>query len=181
MARYLAFLRAVNVGGRTVRMAELRAHFEALGFRDVWTFIASGNVVFETDVAERGLEDRIERYLADALGFATAVFVRSAHALATVAAANPFAGRGAGRGGSSCYVIFLRRGPTAAAAKRVLALGSEADELHLAGRELWWLCHGSMRDSAVSGARIEKAVAGPVTVRNVNTVQRLVAKLGAPS
>ena len=57
MPRYIAFLRAVNVGGRIVKMDALRAHFEAAGFTGVETFIASGNVIFSSDATEQELAE----------------------------------------------------------------------------------------------------------------------------
>jgi uncharacterized protein (DUF1697 family) len=70
MLRFIAFLRAINVGGgRTVKMQSLREVFESLGFSRVATFIASGNVVFETTTKKtKTLESKIERALKEALG-----------------------------------------------------------------------------------------------------------------
>jgi len=179
--RWVAFLRAVNVGGRTVRMEELRGHFEALGYANVATFIASGNVIFDTRDAERTLEATIEKQLAKVLGFETAVFVRSAAALVDIARTQAFPDVRSGGGGPTHYVAFLRDRPAAAAVRRVMALCSATDELRVDGREVWWLCRGSMRESTVSGARLEKALGSPVTVRNLNTIVRLVPRLGVTS
>ncbi len=69
MPRYVAFLRAINVGGHTVKMDYLRMLFEALGFSNVETFIASGNVIFDSKATSaKALEKRIEHCLAEALG-----------------------------------------------------------------------------------------------------------------
>ena len=78
MFRFIAFLRAINVGGgRTVKMQSLRQVFESLGFSRVTTFIASGNVVFETTTKKtRALERKIERALKTALGYEVRTFVR---------------------------------------------------------------------------------------------------------
>ena len=68
MTKTIAFLRAINVGGHNVKMESLRALFEQLGFDAVETFIASGNVVFETDAApDTALEAAIEAHLKAAL------------------------------------------------------------------------------------------------------------------
>ncbi|NTU66209.1 MAG: DUF1697 domain-containing protein, partial [Chloroflexi bacterium] len=64
MLRYVAFLRAINVGGHTVKMDALRRHFAALGFAGVEKFIASGNVVFDTTARNtHALEKKIEQHL----------------------------------------------------------------------------------------------------------------------
>src|SRR5947209_3109353 len=89
--RYVAFLRAINVGGRTVTMERLRALFDSLKLRRVETFIASGNVIFDASGAPEALERRIERRLEQALGYEVGTFVRSVEELAAVAAHEPFA------------------------------------------------------------------------------------------
>jgi Protein of unknown function (DUF1697) len=78
MPRFVAFLRAINVGGRNVTMAALRAQFEALGFSNVETFIASGNVIFEAASRDSAaLHRKIEAHLAKSLGHEVSTFVRT--------------------------------------------------------------------------------------------------------
>jgi uncharacterized protein (DUF1697 family) len=75
MPRYVAFLRAINVGGRTVTMERLRALFSDIGFSNVETFIASGNVIFDSkSAAPTTLEKDIERQLEASLGYSVATF-----------------------------------------------------------------------------------------------------------
>jgi uncharacterized protein (DUF1697 family) len=176
--RFVAFLRAINVGGRTVRMDQLRDHFEDLGFADVDTFIASGNVIFEAAGNGRQLEAKIERQLQSRLGYAVATFVRSVADLESVPANQPFPASDVDRAGHRLYVAFLRGEPGVEAIRAVDAVRSPTDDLAVVGRELYWLCRTSSRDSAISGARIEKLVGGPATIRNMNTVNRLIAKYG---
>ena len=91
MSRFIAFLRAINVGGHTVKMEHLRQLFESLGFSGVETFIASGNVVFQTTSKNvRALERKIERRLQDALGYEVATFIRTDAELAEIANYQPF-------------------------------------------------------------------------------------------
>ena len=91
MPRYIAFLRAINVGGHTVKMDVLRQQFEALGFANVETFIASGNVIFETTAKNtRTLEKKIEQQLRAALGYEVATFIRTEAELAAIAQYQPF-------------------------------------------------------------------------------------------
>ena len=75
--RYIAFLRAINVGGHTVRMEELRRLFERMGAAQVQTFIASGNVIFESAAAPDVLEQQLEAALEKALAFPVATFLRT--------------------------------------------------------------------------------------------------------
>src|SRR2546423_13547575 len=89
--RLIAFLRAINVGGHTVKMEELRRLFEALGLASVETFIASGNVIFEAPGEKmQALEKRIERHLRESLGYEVATFIRSASELTEIAGYQPF-------------------------------------------------------------------------------------------
>ncbi|MEU6235799.1 DUF1697 domain-containing protein [Kitasatospora sp. NPDC047058] len=95
---YIAFLRAVNVGGRTVKMERLRALFGELGLGDVRSYIQSGNVFFTLDGAAAGPADRaaltrrIEEHLAEALGYPVPVMLRTVEEVEAVLAAEPFAG-----------------------------------------------------------------------------------------
>ncbi|MEV6206801.1 DUF1697 domain-containing protein [Kitasatospora sp. NPDC051914] len=90
---YIAFLRAVNVGGRTVRMERLRELFGELGLQDVRTYIQSGNVFFTTGGEDRAaLTARIEEHLEQALGYAVPTVLCTVDELAAVVDADPFAG-----------------------------------------------------------------------------------------
>ena len=78
MDKYTVFLRAINVGRHTVKMDRLRELFKTMGFSNVETFIASGNIIFEsTSKDATRLEKMIEKKLKDALGFEVATFIRS--------------------------------------------------------------------------------------------------------
>src|SRR5215471_13061771 len=92
MFKFFAFLRAINVGGaRTVKMQSLRRVFESLGFCRVATFIASGNVIFETTTRRtKTLEGKIEKALQKALGYEVRTFVRGEAELAKIAKYRPF-------------------------------------------------------------------------------------------
>ena len=91
MTAYVALLRAMNVAGTgKLPMTELKRIGEECGFTDVRTFIASGNLLFNSDLAEADVQTRIEAKLEDYFGKPVAVFVRSAAELAEIAAANPF-------------------------------------------------------------------------------------------
>src|SRR5690348_3357996 len=112
MNRYIAFLRAINVGGHTVKMDALRAHIQALGLQNVETFIASGNVIFESPEQDaQALEKRIEAHLKQALGYEVATFLRTPAELAAVAAYLPFAKRELALESNSLYVAFTYAAP----------------------------------------------------------------------
>jgi uncharacterized protein (DUF1697 family) len=172
----VAFLRAINVGGHVVKMAELKALFEELAFREVSTVIASGNVLFSTRSADAAaLERRIERHLERALGYEVATFLRSPQELADVAAFEPFPGAAPAAGIEVRSVLFLKAPLGAQACQALMALRTPTDEFHVHGREAYWLRRGRVSETKVTGARLERALGGPTTARNVTTVRKLAA------
>jgi uncharacterized protein (DUF1697 family) len=173
MNRYIAFLRAINVGGHTVKMDRLRALFEELGLARVETFIASGNVIFEVaETDTRALETRIEAHLRQALGFDAATFLRTPEEVAEAAAHEPFARVE----GDSLYVSFLREALEGETIDRIAALGGDDDRFAARGRELYWWRRGRLSDSPITNAQLERAIRVPGTMRNVTTVRKLAAK-----
>jgi len=179
-SRYIALLRAINVGGRTVRMEELRKLFAAMGFADSETFIASGNVIFESPARSSAeIEQQIEKGLETSLGYEVATFVRSPAELAAIAAHEPFARDELDRPGAALYIGFLRDAPGDDARQKLLALRSRIDDFHLHGRELYWLARERMSESKVSNAVLERILASRTTLRNINTVRKLAAKYPA--
>ncbi len=92
MSRYVAFLRGMNLGGRRIKNEELRRHFEEMGFEEVATFRASGNVIFTSKgrEAEGKLAQRVEAELDKRLSYDVPVFLRSIEEVAAIAAQEPF-------------------------------------------------------------------------------------------
>ena len=179
MPRHVALLRAINVGGRTVKMDALRLLFEQMGFTSVETFIASGNVIFDARGAATALEGRIERGLRQALGYEVGTFVRTPAELAEIARYEPFAADAVGAA-LALHVLFLKAPPGDTARRALAALRTETDDFHAHGREAYWLVRTRLSDSKITGARLERALGGPATARNVTTVRKLAAKYAAP-
>lgn len=177
MPKYIAFLRAINVGGHTVKMDHLRRLFEAMGFSGVETFIASGNVIFEADTTNTEAMDRqIEAALQEALGYPVATFIRTSGELADVAQYQPFPEEAWEAAGHTLYIAFLAAPPGHAAWQKLLAFTTTVDEFHLHGREVYWLCRKKMSESQFSGALLEKTLGLPATLRNSTTVKKMAAK-----
>lgn len=176
MPRIIAFLRAINVGGHTVKMDTLRGLFEDMGFAGVATFIASGNVIFETaETDAAALERRIETYLRAALGYDVATFLRTDAEVAAIAAYQPFPP--AEMAAAQAFNVgFLAEAPDAGAVAKVLAFATDIDAFHVHGREIYWACRTRQSDSTFSNAVLERSLRRPSTWRNLNTVQRLAAK-----
>lgn len=176
MLKLVAFLRAINVGGHIVTMAELRGLFEGLSFKEVETFIASGNVIFASDSKNVGaLQKKIEGQLLRSLGYEVKTFLRTIPEVGAIAQRKPF-NESELRSAAALNVAFLADPVDAAAEKSVMALKTGIDDFHVHGREVYWLCKTKQSDSKFSYARFEKILNARATWRNINTVRRLAAK-----
>lgn len=177
MPKYIAFLRAINVGGHTVKMDRLRDLFAGLGFGNVETFIASGNVIFDSTSKSTGaLERKIESCLREALGYEVATFVRSTAHLAEIAQHKPFPDSELNAEGHTVYIGFMAAEPSDAAKAKLLSLATKVDDFHLNGREVYWLSRSKFSESEISGALLAKILGMPATLRNSTTVKKITAK-----
>lgn len=157
-------------------MAELRRVFERLGLKEVETFIASGNVVFNSDASDlRSLELAIEDRLRQSLGYEVNTFVRTEEELVAIAKYEPFK-KSHLQNAEALNVGFLVEVPSPAAKKLTTGFRSEIDDFHVHGSEVYWLCQTKQSDSKFSNVRFEKALNARSTWRGINTVRRLVAK-----
>ena len=165
-------------------MADLRRYGEALGLRNVATFIASGNLIFDVaagaDLA--ALERRLEKHLASEFGFEAPAFIRTADEIAAVAETQLFPDLAAT---DSLYVSFLRSVPDEAAKKAILALESPVDTFRFLGRELYWRCRGKISEVSIAWPMLDKlaksgkAVDG--TSRNITSVRKLLVAMETPA
>jgi uncharacterized protein (DUF1697 family) len=177
MPRVVAFLRAINVGGHTVKMDTLRGLFETMGFANVETFIASGNVIFDAPgESAKILESKIEGYLYESLGYEVATFIRSTAELVEIVAYKPFTDEALSA--YTVYVAFLAREPDSETKQKLQGFTTPIDEFHIHGREVYWLCRKKMSESEFSGALLEKTLGMPATLRNSTTVKKIAAKFG---
>lgn len=163
MTSTVALLRAVNVGGTgTLAMAELRAIAAELGLANPRTYIASGNLLFESDLAEAAVKRLLERRLEAHLGKPVGVMIRSAAEMAAVVADNPFAEAPA----SHVVAIFLDQAPPGSALTDHRYLKDE--RIALGTREIYvHYPEGQGR------SRLAIAAAAAGTARNLNSVARL--------
>lgn len=177
MARYVAFLRAVNVGGRIVKMDELRGLFTEVGLSEVETFIASGNVIFSTHAKDpAAVERKIETHLRQALGYDVPAMVRTIAEVAAAAAHRPFTEAEVAEAGGAHIVAFLR-GPLDAAGRKGLAtLQSDIDRFVSRGREVYWLSTISQGESKMTLVKFERAIGRPATMRSMVSAGKLAAK-----
>jgi len=172
----VAFLRGMNLGNRRIKNDELRAEFEVLGFEDVATFRASGNVIFAAAKQSEGaLTKTIEHGLGEALGYEVPVFLRSCEEVAAIAAQEPFAVKLVEASKGKLQVTMLPKQPTAAAREQVLALATDGDRLAIEGRELYWLPSGRTIDSDLELKAVDEAL-GKGTQRTMGTIEQIASK-----
>ena len=168
MTSYVALIRAVNVGGTgKLPMSELVAMCEASGFKDVQTYIASGNVVFRSDQPPHQIKAALEKAMAEYAQKPVGVCVRTAEDIAKILAANPFPHAA----GNRVTTLFLDEAPTQDAISDVRHRNNE--ELALGVREIYVHYPEGMATS-----KLVILAASHGTSRNMNTVAKL-AKMAA--
>lgn len=171
--QYVALLRGINVGGhRPIRMADLRATFEAAGGTDVVTYIQSGNVVFDHPSRSTAkLAVQLGSAVTKASGFDVELVVRTARELDTVIAESPFAGAAP----ETMHVMFLAERVNAAALASIEPATFVPDRFVIAGRELYVSTPNGLGNSKLAATLLRhKALAG-ATYRNWKTVLALAA------
>ena len=176
MPRFVAYLRAVNVGGRIVKSGALKKAFESAGAADVESFLASGNVVFSAK-GGKGLDARIAAALERVAGFEVPVFVRTVDEVVAAAAHEPFPERDAAV--FPTYLVgLLSKDLDAAGVERLSLLSTKEDLFHVRGRDFWWLSKYHQARPAITGRQLDKALGQPTTLRNVNTIRRMAERYG---
>ncbi|MEO8827403.1 DUF1697 domain-containing protein [Lapillicoccus sp.] len=176
MAIQVGFLRAVNLGKRRVPMARLVEVCTDLGHASPWTFVNSGNVVFEAPGRRASLEKGLESALEDEFGFECTTFVRSAAQLRTALALAPFTVGS----GDTYFVTFLKAKPSGAAAHALEALSNEFETLVVDGCEVHWRMHGKSTDSQLVKRDWERILGvNTSTSRNTTMLTKLLAKIDA--
>ena len=172
--RLAALLRAVNVGGRKLKMAELRACLESEGYRDVQTLLASGNVVLRSPAASiDAMGERLGELIEARFGLRSEVIVRQHADLARALSVHPFAGDEAQ--GARLHVVFLREAPEPERVAALDPLRSPPDRVAVIGREAYLHYPEGSGRSRLTLDWLERQLGTVGTARNVNTVARLVS------
>eukprot|EP00128_Syssomonas_multiformis_P009395 Colp12_sorted_trinity150504_noHs@24051 len=176
---YVAYIRAVNVGGRTVQMSDLKVLFESLNFRQVSTFIASGNVIFNNKrVADlTNLESSIEKAFLDRFGYPTEVFVRS---IAQVENSIAFSNANMKHEQYKTQLVGFMKSPLLQEKAKLLEdLKDEQSLLITKNSEIYWACKVLQSESKLNGQVMEKQLGIRLTLRGLNTLKRIVDKFKA--
>jgi len=170
---YFAFLKGINVSGhRIIKMVELKTMFEEMGFKNVRTFIQSGNVVFESTAKEAALKKKIEAGLMKSLGYNVNVIIRSKDEMEEIIEGYPFSKI---KGHDECRlnVGYLDKKPDAAAVKELESVNSDVEMFLVKGNNVYHLCRKNFQDSLLGKNIIEKKLKVICTVRNWNTTNRI--------
>lgn len=174
----VALLRAVNVGGRKLPMAQLRALCAELGWQEVATYIQSGNVVFTADGTPDALEKALEDAVAKRFGFDSPVIVRSAAQWAQYLPGNPFP-RAAEDEPNRLMLLLSKARPAEGAAEAIQARAVAGEQVKQAGDALWFHYPEGAGTSKLTPSLIDRAVGSPATARNYRTVATLLEMLRA--
>lgn len=175
MTTYIALLRGINVGGnKIIKMLDLKAMFQTLGFENVRTYIQSGNIVFESDEgSESLLTGVIERKIHEVFGFEVSVIIRTLAEMENVIANDPFQ-LSEPEEFKRWYVTFLPAEPSAEALDKLRTYENGPDKVRFVGREMYILYEVSVSQSPLFKVPFDRILGMTITARNWNTVNKLV-------
>lgn len=178
--RYLSLLRGINVGGqKKIKMAELRAMYETLGFTEVLSYIQSGNVIFSSPSATpKALEEMIWEQIKTTFGFEVSVFVYTASVIEEVAQRNPFLPQ-APEAFKKLHLSFLSGVPSAEQWETVVAAKLETEALSWQGQFIYLYCPDGYGRTKLSNNFLERKLKLRATTRNWNSVLKLLELLKA--
>jgi uncharacterized protein (DUF1697 family) len=175
MTKYVALLRGVNVGGRTLRMVELKACLETLGLQNVRTVLQSGNAVFSATTHDAdAIRTQLEEALTEAFSYPAKVFVIPIEELQQIVAANPYKDAPADE---HQYVVFFSDGLEKVIVEEVgPLLDSSVEAVRTGDSVVYWRVKKGQTLSSVFGKATGKAAyRNNLTNRNVNTLQKLLS------
>ena len=177
MPRYAAFLRAINVGNRRLKMDRLQSIFTEAGYTKVTTLIASGNVWFHTPLRSVAkLRTQIEQTLLESLGFDVDTFLRTDSQLRFIDAANPFETDQAKDDLVHVHVLFFHEPIPIEASEALRRNQTATDRVEIIGTEVYWRCKGRMSESNYwTQPEIKKIKLPNNTARNIQTIKRMIA------
>lgn len=174
--KYIALLRGINVGGhKIIPMAKLKAMFESAKFKNVSTYIQSGNVLFESTASNAAIvRTKVEKLLLTSLGYEVTSFIRTVPELKKIVGQNPFASSHKD-GKTKLYVVFLEQKPSKPQQQALLDKQVKGMDYYFSGCEVYCLLDAKFRgnDSPFSNAMVEKILGQKATTRNWATVNEL--------
>lgn len=179
MAKYIAFHRAINVSGtKLIKMVHLKTLFEDMGFKNVATYIQSGNVYFETSKAtNEALSEKIEKHLQKELGFEVETMVRAVDELAAIDKNDPYK-KIEDDGNAVVYIGFMSEVPAKEKQELLLTFNSTIDECTIKGTEIYILRYRDRGKAKFENKLIETKLKVVCTMRNRKTLHKLLELYG---
>ena len=168
-------LRGINVSGhKKVPMPDLKALYEGLSFRDVITYIQSGNVIFKADISISPVElaGRIEKSIIEKFGFDVPVIIRTMDEIKNVVALNPFL-KESGIDIDKLHVTFLEEKPQSSKISAIEDLDFSPDKFFIIEREIYLYCPNGYGNTKLSNTYFENKLKMQATTRNWKTVNKL--------
>ena len=175
MAKKIAILRGINVGGkRKILMQDLKMLFKDLGFKNIETYIQSGNVFFESDVNQSEIEisEKIEQAILKKYEFEVPVIVRSTKDLEMVVKNNPFH-RGNKTDINQLHLTFLKESPSRENYEKAESFNYEPDRFVIQGKHVFVYCEGKYHQTKINNNFFENKLKATATTRNWKTVLKL--------
>jgi uncharacterized protein (DUF1697 family) len=169
--RYVAFLRSINIGGRTLPMPALAAMFTKAGCTEVKTYIQSGNVVFTKDTPLGDLAATVERAIKKLTGFESPVVIRSAQELSALLKDAPFVHPGGEK--PALYAFFLTTTPAAAKVAALAPNRSPGEQFAVRGNNVYLLCPNGVGVSKLTNAYFDSKLGTTSTGRNFRTIRKM--------
>ena len=177
METYISILRGINVGGqKKIRMADLKTLYERLKFKEITTYIQSGNVIFNTDksLPRQEISKRIEEKITEKYNFIVPVIIRTKSEMVKTFSDNPFLDR-KDINPERLHVTFLAGLPKQADKKRIEKLEFPPDEFIIDGKEIYLHCPNGYGKTKLSNNFFENRLNVTATTRNWRTISILVS------
>ena len=171
MTTYISMLRGINVSGqKKIAMAELKKLYESLGFKNVQTYIQSGNVIFEySDANLSKLISKIEKKIKEYFGFDVLVLIRTKDEFQKLIENTPFSKKD----NNKLHVTFLSSIPTDSPIEEINKVKYKSEEFFISGKEIYLFCPNGYGKSKLSNNFFERKLKLSATTRNWKTITKL--------
>lgn len=171
MITYISMLRGINVSGqKKIKMEELKKLYESLGFKNVQTYIQSGNVIFDfSDTNISKLINKIEQKIKKSFNFDVPVLIRTKNDLQKLIANNPFTKKDS----SKLYVTFLSDTPIKSPLDEITKIKDKSEEFIISGKEIYLFYPNGYGRSKLTNNYFERKLKLSATTRNWKTVNKL--------
>jgi uncharacterized protein (DUF1697 family) len=167
-------LRGINVGGqKRISMQVLKEMYSSVGYREVQTYVQSGNVIFSADGSDSSVKEELEKEIKRAFGFDVLVFLRNKRELAAIVKNSPFKQKDE----TKLHVTFLSEKPEKIHVKDLNSAKSGAEDFTYSGKEIYLFCPNGYGVTKLSNTFFEKKLKVSATTRNWRTVNTLLAML----